>query len=132
MASGIFSRYVLTDRGIYGTYEEKRREKGNNHMLEVKILLSDLDYDDVADLVVPLVSDRLAAKGGLIGKIAGKKEELLKAVHKFLSQKNQDERDQFLAELVTKERSLIIEKAADFAEKKGVKVQICDISVKKI
>ena len=55
-------------------------------MLEVKILLSDLDYDDVADLVVPLVSDRLAAKGGLIGKIAGKKEELLKAVHKFLSQ----------------------------------------------
>ena len=52
-------------------------------MLEVKILLSDLDYDGVADLVVPLVSDRLAAKGGLIGKIAGKKEELLKAVHKF-------------------------------------------------
>ena len=45
---------------------------------------------------------------------------------------DQDERDQFLAELVTKERSLIIEKAADFAEKKGVKVQICDISVKKI
>ena len=132
MASGIFSRYVLTDSGIYGTYEEKRREKGNNHMLEVKILLSDLDYDDVADLVVPLVSDRLAAKGGLIGKIAGKKEELLKAVHKFLSQMDQDERDQFLAELVTKERSLIIEKAADFAEKKGVKVQICDISVKKV
>lgn len=101
-------------------------------MLEVKILLSDLDYDDVADLVVPLVSDRMAVKGGLIGKIAGKKEDLLKAVHKFLSQKNQDERDQFLAELVTKKRSLILEKAADFAEKKGVKVQICDISVKKI
>ena len=100
-------------------------------MLEVKILLSDLNYDDVADLVVPLVSDRLAAKGGLIGKIAGKKDELLKAVHKFLSQKDQDERDQFLAELVTKKRSLILEKAADFAEKKGVKVQICDISVKK-
>ena len=101
-------------------------------MLEVKILLSDLDYDDVADLVVPLVSDRLAAKGGLIGKIAGKKEDLLKAVHKFLSQKNQDERDQFFFFFFTKKRSLILEKAADFAEKKGVKVQICDISVKKI
>ena len=101
-------------------------------MLEIKILISDLDYDGLADLAVPLVSDQLAAKGGLIGKIAGKKEELLKAVHKFLSQMDQDERDQFLAELVTKERSLIIEKAADFAEKKGVKVQICDISVKKV
>lgn len=101
-------------------------------MLEVKILLSDLDYDDVADLVVPLVSDRLAAKGGLVGKIAGKKEELLKAVHKFLSQKDQNERDQFLADLVAKKRSLIIEKAAGFAETKGVKVQICDITVKKI
>ena len=101
-------------------------------MLEVKILLSDLDYDDVADLVVPLVSDRLAAKGGLIGKIAGKKEEMLKAVHKFLSQKDQNERDQFLADLVAKKHSLIIEKAAGFAETKGVKVQICDITVKKI
>lgn len=101
-------------------------------MLEVKILLSDLDYDDVADVVVPLVSDRLAAKGGLIGKIAGKKEELLKAVHKFLSQKDQNERDQFLADLVAKKHSLIIEKAAGFAETKGVKVQICDITVKKI
>ena len=101
-------------------------------MLEVKILLSDLDYDDVADLVVPLVSDRLAAKGGLIGKIAGKKEELLKAVHKFLSQKDQNELDQFLADFVAKKHSLIIEKAAGFAETKGVKVQICDITVKKI
>ena len=52
-------------------------------MLEVKILLSDLDYDDVADLVVPLVSDRWAAKGGLIGKIAGKKEELERIISEF-------------------------------------------------
>lgn len=101
-------------------------------MLEIKILISDLDYDGLADLAVPLVSDQLAAKGGLIGKIAGKKEDLQKAVHKFLSHKDQDERDQLLADLAARERSLMMEKAAGFAEKKGVKVQICDISVRKI
>lgn len=101
-------------------------------MLEVKILISHLDYDGVVDMAVPLVSEKLSAKGGLMGKVAGKKEKLLKMAHKFLSQKDQEERDQLVADLVTKKRSLIVEKAAGFAEKKGVNVQICDISVRKI
>ena len=59
-------------------------------MLEVKILLSDLDYDDVADLVVPVVSDGLAVKGGLIGKSAGQNDDLLTAGHQFLSHSTQE------------------------------------------
>lgn len=42
-------------------------------MLEVKLLISDLDYDGVVDLVVPAVSQKLGAKGGLVGRIAGKR-----------------------------------------------------------
>ena len=54
-------------------------------MLEVKLLISDLDYDGVVDLVVPAVSQKLGAKGGLVGRIAGKKEKLLAAAHRFLA-----------------------------------------------
>ena len=88
-------------------------------MLEVKLLISDLDYDGVVDLVVPAVSQKLSAKGGLVGRIAGKKEKLLAAAHRFLA-------------IAAKKRSRIVEKVSALAEKKGVTVQICDISVRKI
>ena len=101
-------------------------------MLEVKLLISDLDYDGVVDLVVPAVSQKLGAKGGLVGRKERKKEKLLAAAHRFLAKKDQDQRDQFVADIAAKKRSLIVEKVSALAEKKGVTVQICDISVRKI
>ena len=62
----------------------------------------------------------------------GQRAELLRMAHKFLDKKNQDERDQLVADMAAKKRSLIVEKVSELAEKKGVTVQICDISVKKI
>ena len=61
-----------------------------------------------------------------------KKEKLLAAAHRFLAKKDQDQRDQFVADIAAKKRSLIVEKVSALAEKKGVTVQICDISVRKI
>ena len=101
-------------------------------MLEVKLLISDLDYDGVVDLVVPAVAKKLRTRKGLVGRLAWKQEELLRMAHKFLNQKDQDERDRFVADMAAKKRSLIVEKVSALVEKKGVNVQICDISVKKI
>lgn len=101
-------------------------------MLEIKLLISDLDYDAVADLVLPAVSDKLTQKGGVVGKLAGSKESLSRMAHSFLASKGQDERDQLAADIAMKKQSLIMEKAADFAKEKGLGVQIRDISVRKI
>ena len=102
-------------------------------MLEVKILISDLDYDGVLELAAPLAAENLTQKGGLMGKLAGSVDGLKKLLYnKYLAGKTQDQRDQLAAELVAKNQGLLLEKATELARKNGIKVQIRDISAKKL
>ena len=102
-------------------------------MLEIKILISDLDYDGVVELAAPLAAEKLAQKGGLMGKLAGSVDGLKKLLYnKYLAGKTQDQRDQLAAELVAKNQGLLLEKATELARKNGIKVQIRDISAKKL
>ena len=102
-------------------------------MLEVKILISDLDYDGVVELAAPLVAEKLAQKGGLMGKLAGSVDGLKKLIYnKYLAGKAQDQRDQMAAELVAGNQGFLMEKAVELARKNGVHVQVKDISVRKI
>ena len=101
-------------------------------MIEVKLLVDCIDYDSVVDLLMPVVGDKLQAKGGIVGKIGGKKEKLTKMAHKLLGKVSQEKKDQTIVDLATKKQAMIIEKVSAGAAKKGIGVQICDISVRKI
>lgn len=101
-------------------------------MVEVKLLIDHIDYDSLVDLLMPLVVDSLQAKGGIVGKIGSKEEKLTKMAHKLLGRMSQEKKDDKLVDLAAKKRDVIIEKISDAAEKKGIGVQICDISVRKI
>ncbi len=102
-------------------------------MLEVKILISDLDYDGVVELAAPLVAEKLSQKGGLMGRLAGSIDGLKKLIYnKYLAGKTQEERDQLAAELVTKNQKLLMEKATELAEKNGIRIQVREISLRKL
>ena len=101
-------------------------------MVEVKLLIDHIDYDSLVDLLMPLVVDSLQAKGGIVGKIGSKEGKLAKMAHKLLGRMSQEKKDGKLVDLAAKKRDVIIEKLSDAAEKKGIGVQICDISVRKI
>ena len=101
-------------------------------MLEVKLLISELDYDGLVDIIVPIAAAKAAGKGGLLGRLASSRERISAAAHKFLSGKDQNQRDLLAAEMAEKNKAVLMEKAAALAEKTGVRVQICDISVRKI
>lgn len=102
-------------------------------MLEVKILISDLDYDGVVELAAPLVAEKLSQKGGLMGRLAGSIDGLKKLIYnKYLVGKTQEERDQLAAELVTKNQKLLMEKATELAEKNGIRIQVREISLRKL
>ena len=102
-------------------------------MLEIKILISELDYDGVVELAAPLAAEKLAQNGGLMGRLAGSGDGLKKLVYnKYLAGKGQDQRDQLAAELAMKNQDLLMTKAAELAKKNGVHVQVRDISVRKI
>ena len=54
-------------------------------MLEVKLLISELDYDGLVDIIVPIAAAKAAGKGGLLGRLASSRERISAAAHKFLS-----------------------------------------------
>ena len=63
-------------------------------MLEIKILISDLDYDGVVELAAPLAAEKLAQKGGLMGRLACSVGGLKKLIYnKYLAGKTQDQRE---------------------------------------
>lgn len=101
-------------------------------MLEVRVLLSDVDYDAACDKLAPLLADKLQEKGGIVGAAAGKPQRLRAVLHRVLRKKNQVERDRFAAELATKHRDTLMKKAAELAEAQGVDVRVCDISVRQL
>ena len=101
-------------------------------MIEVKILVDSIDYDGIAEMLVPLVAEKLEAKGGLVGKVVGSKKEFAtNMARKVLAKMSQEKKDELVVELLTKKRDLLMSKAAGIAEKKGIGVQIYDISATK-
>ena len=101
-------------------------------MLEVRLLLSDVDYDAACERIAPLLAEKAQEKGGIVGAAAGKGERLTAFLRRVLRKKNQVERDRFVAELATKHRDALMKKAAELAEAQGVDVRVCDISVRQL
>ena len=101
-------------------------------MLEIRLLLSDVDYDAACEKLAPLLAEKVQEKGGIVGAAVGKRERLTAFLHRVLRKKNQVERDRFVAELATKHRDALMKKAAELAEEQGVDVRVCDISVRQL
>ena len=101
-------------------------------MLEIKLYVSDIDYDVIVDTALPKVADKLSQKGTFLGKTLKKREKMLgKIAHKFLKKRGQDGTEQLLVDLAKKKRQLLIEKASEIVNKKGIDLRIVGIDVKK-
>lgn len=73
-------------------------------MIELKILIDEIDYDSVADFLVPLLVEKLP----------------------------QEKKDELVVQLLTKNRDKLLETGRTAAAKNGIRLQICDVSAKKI
>ena len=101
-------------------------------MLEVRLLLSDVDYDAACEMFAPLLAEKVQEKGGIVGAAVGKREHVAAFLSRMLRKKNQVERDRFAAELATKHRDKLMKKAETFAQEHGVDIRVCDVSVRQL
>ena len=96
-------------------------------MLEIKLKVDAIDYDDAIELILP----KLAESESKLGKVAKRHGGLLKKIaHRFVKKKGQRGTEEFLAALAEKKSDLLIEKISAFAEEKGLHVHITEFSVK--
>ena len=101
-------------------------------MIEIKLTVDEIDYDSIAELLVPLLAEKMQENGGLMGKVVGINSELAtKAARKLLHTMSQEKKDELVVELLTKKREVLMEKGTNLAKKKGIGMLIKDISVTK-
>ena len=92
-------------------------------MIELKILVDDIDYNSLTELLVPLLAEKLEkeGKGGILGGVlSGNRGMAVSMARTLLNTMPQAKKD----ELLQKGRAL--------AAKNGIRLQLCDVAAKKI
>lgn len=104
-------------------------------MLELKILIDDIDYNSVTELLVPLLAEKLEkdGKGGILGNVlVGNTNMAVSMARTLLNTMPQEKKDELVVQLVTKNRDKLLQKGRELAAKNGVRLQLCDIAAKKL
>ena len=101
-------------------------------MIEVRVLLDDIDYDSLVELIAPLAAEKLEAKGGVLGLLGRNKDGITGVVRQMLKTMSQEKKDEFLLQLLEEKKELVVGKANKFAAKKGAGVKVLDISGRRV
>ena len=103
-------------------------------MIELKILIDEIDYDSVADFLVPLLVEKLKKEDrtGLFGSVLSGNSDMASNMARGLLEKLPEKKDELVVQLLTKNRDKLLETGRTAAAKNGIRLQICDVSAKKI
>lgn len=101
-------------------------------MFEVKILVDEINYDALVDWIAPLAAEKMEEKGGVLGLLGRNREGLTGVARQLLKTMSQEKRDEFLLQLLTEKKELIIQKANEKSLSEGLGVRAIDLTVKKI
>ena len=101
-------------------------------MLELRILVDNIDYDSIAEYLIPVVAEKLRRedKGGILGSVLAGNPDM--AAGTLLGAMSQEQKDRLLVQLVTKNREKLLDKGNRAARDKGIGVQLCDVAVQKL
>ena len=101
-------------------------------MIEVRILLDDIDYDALAELLLPLIAEKLEEKGGFMALLGRNKDGMAGVARHLLKTMSQEKRDEFLLQLLQEKKSLVLKKANEKAAQLRTGVRIADVSANKV
>ena len=104
-------------------------------MIELKILVDDIDYNSLTELLVPLLVEKLEkdGKGGILGGVlSGNRNMAVSMARTLLNTMPQAKKDELVVQLINKNRDKLLQKGRALAEKNGVRLQLCDVAAKKI
>ena len=96
-------------------------------MLELRILVDDIDYDSIAEYLIPAVAEKLRReeKGGILGNVlAGNPDVAASVARTVLGTMSQEQKDQLLVQLVTKNREKLLDKGNQAARSRGVEMRL--------
>ena len=101
-------------------------------MIELRVLIDEIDYDSLVELLLPLAAEKLEEKGGFLAMLGRNREGMSGVARQLLKSMSQEKRDEFLLQLLQDKKALALRKANETADRLGAGVSIADISARKI
>ena len=100
-------------------------------MIEVTIKVDSVNYADLAELLLPMLSDRLP-KDGLMGRLLNSPERAEKLVKEILGRMTQEQKDELLVKYLNQNSGKAMTELEKAAARNGVSLKLRDISAKKL
>ena len=103
-------------------------------MIELKVLIDDLNYDSIAEYLIPALAESMARdqKGGILGGVLANNQDMLTSMARtLLGTLSQEKRDELLVQLLNKNREKLLQKATKASTDKGIQVKLCDLTARK-
>ena len=101
-------------------------------MIELKILLDEVDYRSLSEVLIPALAESMAKDGGVLGGMLSQNKELAASMARtVLDKMPQEKKDELLVQLLNRNRDKLLEKGRTLAAEKGVHLQLCDVSARK-
>lgn len=101
-------------------------------MIELKILLDEVDYRSLSEVLIPALAESMAKDGGVLGWMLSQNKELAASMARtVLDKMPQEKKDELLVQLLNRNRDKLLEKGRTLAAEKGVRLQLCDVSARK-
>ena len=102
-------------------------------MIELKILLDDIDYQSLADVLVPLLAASMKnGKGGILGDVLAKNPDTAVSMARtILSKMPQEKKDELLLQLVDKYRDKLLQAGENALARQNIHLKLCGLSAEK-
>ena len=98
-------------------------------MIELTIRVDHIDYNDLAELLLPMLSDQMP-KDGLMGRLLRNPEKAQGLVMELLNRMPQSQKDELLVKYINQNSGKAIAKLEDMAAKNGVSMKLRDVRAK--
>ena len=98
-------------------------------MIELTIRVDSINYTDLAELLLPMLSDRLP-KDGLMGRLLNSPERAESLVKEILGRMSQEQKDELLVKYINQNSYKAMDKLEDAAARNGVSMKPGKISAK--
>ena len=101
-------------------------------MIELKILVNEVDYRSLSEVLIRALSESMAKDGGVLGGMLSQNKELAASMARtVLDKMPQEKKDELLVQLLNRNRDKLLEKGRKAAEEKGIGVRLCDVTARK-
>lgn len=103
-------------------------------MIELKISLDSIDYSGIAELVMPLVKDKLADNDNILVRSIFENvnpDSMSRVLNSALNLLSQDQKDEITISLFERYKDRIVKTIEQTAQSKGIELSIKELSLDK-